>query len=236
MVVITKSLRRRSLRPTPTPVSPLSTIPILRPGLAPLCSNKEMAETRLKKELHDVRGTLDSSTAGVCANPVDDKDLRVLHGCIRGPSDTPYDGGVFHVDIAIPPSYPFEPPKMRFSTKIWHPNISSVTGAICLDILKDQWSPALTIKTALLSLQALLSTPEPNDPQDAEVATMYKSNQELFVKTARFWTDMYAKDKPDSEKISRLTQMGFGEDAARKALAKAKGDEEAAVEALLNGA
>jgi len=193
MVVITKSLRRRSLRPTPTPVSPLSTIPILRPGLAPLCSNKEMAETRLKKELHDVRGTLDSSTAGVCANPVDDKDLRVLHGCIRGPSDTPYDGGVFHVDIAIPPSYPFEPPKMRFSTKIWHPNISSVTGAICLDILKDQW-------------------------------------------TARFWTDMYAKDKPDSEKISRLTQMGFGEDAARKALAKAKGDEEAAVEALLNGA
>jgi len=48
---------------------------------------------------------------------------------------------------------------------VWHPNISSQTGAICLDILKDQWSPALTIKTALLSLQALLSAPEPSDPQ-----------------------------------------------------------------------
>lgn len=65
------------------------------------------------------------------------------------------------------PRYPFEPPKMRFETKIWHPNISSQTGAICLDILKDQWSPALTIKTALLSIQALLSAAEPTDPQVA---------------------------------------------------------------------
>lgn len=61
--------------------------------------------------------------------------------------------------------YPFVPPKMRFVTKVWHPNVSSANGAICLDILKDQWSPALTLKTALLSLQALLSSPEPADPQ-----------------------------------------------------------------------
>ena len=61
--------------------------------------------------------------------------------------------------------YPFVPPKMRFITKVWHPNISSANGAICLDILKDQWTPALTLKTALLSLQALLSSPAPDDPQ-----------------------------------------------------------------------
>lgn len=61
--------------------------------------------------------------------------------------------------------YPFVPPKMRFRSKVWHPNISSANGAICLDILKDQWSPALTLKTALLSLQALLSSPQPDDPQ-----------------------------------------------------------------------
>ena len=61
--------------------------------------------------------------------------------------------------------YPFVPPKMRFTTKVWHPNVSSANGAICLDILKDQWSPALTLKTALLSLQALLSSPQPDDPQ-----------------------------------------------------------------------
>lgn len=61
--------------------------------------------------------------------------------------------------------YPFVPPKMRFKSKVWHPNVSSANGAICLDILKDQWSPALTLKTALLSLQALLSSPQPDDPQ-----------------------------------------------------------------------
>ena len=78
--------------------------------------------------------------------------------------DTCYEGGIFYVDINIPPDYPFKPPKMKFDTKIWHPNISSQTGAICLDILKNEWTPALTIRTALISLQALLCSPEPDDP------------------------------------------------------------------------
>jgi len=68
------------------------------------------------------------------------------------------------VDIQIPADYPFKPPKMKFDTKIWHPNISSQTGAICLDILKNEWTPALTIRTGLISLQALLCAPEPDDP------------------------------------------------------------------------
>ena len=69
---------------------------------------------------------------------------------------------------------------MKFDTKIWHPNISSQTGAICLDILQDEWSPALTIRTALLSLQALLCVPEPNDPQDAVVAGEYKDDRAKY--------------------------------------------------------
>jgi ubiquitin-conjugating enzyme (huntingtin interacting protein 2) len=78
-----------------------------------------------------------------------------------------YEGGTFHIDIQIGASYPFEPPKMKFLTKVWHPNVSSQTGAICLDVLKDQWSPALTLKTALLSCQALLAAPEP-DGEDVD--------------------------------------------------------------------
>ena len=74
---------------------------------------------------------------------------------------------------------------MKFDTKIWHPNISSVTGAICLDILKNEWTPALTIRTALISLQALMCSPVPEDPQDHEVASQYKADKNLFYKTAK---------------------------------------------------
>ena len=74
---------------------------------------------------------------------------------------------------------------MKFDTMIWHPNISSQTGAICLDILRGEWSPALSIRTALLSLQALLCGPVPEDPQDAMVASQFKNNYEQFQETAR---------------------------------------------------
>ena len=104
-------------------------------------------------------------------------DIRHWKGKIFGPDDTPYFGGIFIIDITIPPDYPFKPPKMKFDTKVWHPNISSQTGAICLDILKNEWTPALTIRTALISLQALFCAPEPDDPQDAEVARMYKTDR-----------------------------------------------------------
>lgn len=112
--------------------------------------------------------------------------------------------------------------------------MSSQTGAICLDILKDQWSPALTIKTALVSLQALLSAPEPRDPQDAEVAKQYLSSRETFDGTARFWTESYAMQKNDVEKVNRLCTMGFPESVVKKALVDTNGDEEAALEKLLS--
>jgi len=72
-------------------------------------------------------------------------NLAKLRGVITGPSGTPYEGGNFVIDIELSSNYPFSPPKMRFVTKVFHPNISSQTGAICLDILKNEWSPALTV-------------------------------------------------------------------------------------------
>ena len=114
-------------------------------------------KTRILKELKELQELESkSSSETVKANIVDD-NLYHWKGTIFGPSDSCYEGGIFHVDIQIPEDYPFKPPKMKFETKIWHPNISSVTGAICLDILKNEWTPALTIRTALVSLQALLS-------------------------------------------------------------------------------
>lgn len=68
------------------------------------------------------------------------------------------------------------PPKVRFLTKMYHPNIDKL-GRICLDILKDKWSPALQIRTVLLSIQALLSAPNPDDPLANDVAEMWKTNE-----------------------------------------------------------
>jgi ubiquitin-conjugating enzyme (huntingtin interacting protein 2) len=82
------------------------------------------------KELAEVGK--DDKTSGVKAIPVVVGKLRHLKGTIEGPVGTCYEGGVFEVDILIPQQYPFEPPKMKFLTKVWHPNISSQTGAICL--------------------------------------------------------------------------------------------------------
>lgn len=145
-----------------------------------------------------------------------------LKGQIPGPMDTPYEGGNFVLEIKVPESYPFNPPKIRFLTKVWHPNVSSVTGAICLDILKDQWAAALTLRTVLLSLQALLSTAEPNDPQDAVVARQYLNNLPMFKQTARHWTNVYAGGPIGicefDDKVQKFVDMGFDEHNSRVAL------------------
>lgn len=161
-----------------------------------------------------------------------------LKGEIAGPPDTPYEGGNFILEIKVPETYPFNPPKVRFITKIWHPNISSVTGAICLDILKDQWAAAMTLRTVLLSLQALLSAAEPDDPQDAVVAKQFKENAEMFHLTACHWTNIYAGgpsvNKDFDDKIKKLVEMGVDEHEARVALSSYNWDMERATEQLFS--
>ena len=108
-----------------------------------------------------------------------------------GPEDSPYSGGVFFLNIVFPPDYPFKPPKVTFTTKIYHANINA-NGSICLDILKDQWSPALTISKVLLSISSLLTDPNPDDPLVPEIATLYKNNRSQYDSTARDWTQRFA--------------------------------------------
>eukprot|EP01084_Bolivina_argentea_P250607 419962_1 len=189
---------------------------------------------RIRKELVEL--SRDKQSSVTCTALQD--DLSHLLGVIEGPQGTPFEGGTFKIDVTIPTQYPYQPPKMKFMTKIWHPNISSQTGAICLDILKDQWSPALTIKTTLLSLQALMCSPEPDDPQDAEVARMYKDSQSTYIQTATFWTETYAKEKSagdEEEILRRICEMGFDEASARKALQDNNWQEQEAIDKLLSG-
>jgi len=108
-----------------------------------------------------------------------------------GPNDSAYEGGVFNLNIKFPPDYPFSSPKVYFNTKIYHPNINS-KGQICLDILKDRWSPALTISKVLLSICSLLTDPNPDDPLVVAIANTYRKNPKEFDKIARYWTRKYA--------------------------------------------
>lgn len=147
-----------------------------------------MALRRIRKELEDIRR---DPPANCSAGPVDDQNLYTWQATILGPADSPYAGGLFFVNIMFPTDYPFKPPKVTFTTKVYHPNINA-NGSICLDILRDQWSPALTISKVLLSICSLLTDPNPDDPLCPDIAHVYKSDRARYEATAREWTRKYA--------------------------------------------
>ncbi|KAI9015888.1 ubiquitin-conjugating enzyme/RWD-like protein [Phycomyces nitens] len=149
---------------------------------------------RIKREYKDV---MDDKAADIDIEPGD--TLGHFIATISGPRDTPYEGGRFKVDMRLADDFPFKPTKLKFITPIYHPNISSQTGAICMDILKDGWSPIMTIKASLLSLIILLSSPVPDDPQDAQVASHYLRDYDDYVKTAAEWTAVRAKPEEPKE-------------------------------------
>ncbi|XP_057302105.1 ubiquitin-conjugating enzyme E2-22 kDa-like [Hydractinia symbiolongicarpus] len=197
-----------------------------------------IATARIQREFKEVVRSEEVSKNNIRLELIDGSFSK-LKGEIMGPPDTPYEGGKFNLDIVIPETYPFNPPKVKFITKIWHPNVSSVTGAICLDILKDQWAAAMTLRTVLLSIQALLASPEPDDPQDAVVAQQFKEQPTAFLRTAKYWTSTYAEggeelDSECQEKLKKLVDMGFDLESSRTALSTHSWVVERAIEALFN--
>ena len=146
------------------------------------------AVKRINRELIDLRS---DPPANCSAGPINDSDIFVWEGIIFGPTESPFAGGVFKVNIQFPADYPFRPPRIVFTTKIYHPNINS-QGFICIDILKQNWSPALTISKVLLSILSMLTDPNPNDPLMPEIATLYLRSRVEYEVIAREWTQKYA--------------------------------------------
>ena len=147
-----------------------------------------MAIRRIQKELQEL---IKDTPANCSAGPESDNDIFRWRATIIGPTETPYENGMFNLIISFPPDYPFKSPHITFETKVYHPNINE-NGVICLDILKTQWSPALSITKVLLSICSLLSDPNPDDPLVPEIANLYKTNREQFNKNAQEYTVKYA--------------------------------------------
>ena len=146
-----------------------------------------MALKRLNKELKE----LIKDPPVNCSAGIINDNLYNWEATIIGPEKTPYENGIFKLEIYFPETYPFKPPKVKFKTRIYHPNINKY-GSICLDILNKSWSPALTVSKLLLSISSLLSDPNPEDPLDISAANIYKANKEDFFNLAKSYTIKYA--------------------------------------------
>ena len=142
---------------------------------------------RLGKELEEIQSNPPTSCS---AGSIGD-DIFQWNASIMGPSGSPYEGGIFNLLIEFPADYPFKPPKVSFKTRIYHCNINS-SGNICLDILKDKWSPALTISKVLLSICSIMDDPNPNDPLMIDIADLYINNKGRFIENAKYYTRIYA--------------------------------------------
>ncbi len=144
------------------------------------------------------REFLKDPTSLCYAEPKDlEKDITHWTGYIDGPEQTPYVSGRFYLIIDFPSDYPFKPPDVRFTTPIYHPNIST-KGEICLDILHSQWSPALTIRALLISICSLLTDPNLDHGLNREALKCYQTDQKLYEERAREWTRKYASKRVNS--------------------------------------
>ena len=147
-----------------------------------------MASKRIQNELKE----LQKDPPSTCSAGPEGGDLYKWEGVIFGPADSPYEGGVFKLSIEFPEDYPFRPPHIHFITKVYHPNINA-SGSICLDILKDKWSPALSISKVLLSIESLLTDPNPDDPFMPDIAKLYINDRAAYKERATMWTEAYAR-------------------------------------------
>ncbi|KAM8840411.1 ubiquitin-conjugating enzyme E2 E1-like [Spinachia spinachia] len=179
-----------STPPPPPPQQQEENTPKKRESKASMNKASKLLSTsakRIQKELTDV--TLDPPP-NCSAGPKGD-NLYEWRSTILGPPGSAYEGGVFFLDVAFTPDYPFKPPKVTFRTRIYHCNINS-QGVICLDILKDNWSPALTVSKVLLSICSLLTDCNPADPLVGSIATQYTTNRPEHDRIAKQWTKRYA--------------------------------------------
>ena len=154
----------------------------------------------MKRLAGDLKNLKKKPIEGITAEPIDENDLTKWKGRVEGAKGTPFEGGYFHFKINIPENYPFEPPEVKMITKVYHPNINSQTGNICVNILKkDNWTSTNSIQLVLLSLQGLLTKPNPDSPLVGEINEVYLEDIDKYNETVREWVKLYAQNPEYNE-------------------------------------
>jgi len=147
---------------------------------------------RVTREWKNIKKDMNSlAEEGIFFEQVGDKsnDIKVL---LDGAKGTPYEGGRFELKMFLTKEYPMEPPIVFFHTRIYHPNVDK-SGKICLDILKDKWTPAINIIKVIFSIVALMSEPNVDDPYNNEAADLWKKDKKEAYQKVKEYVDKFAK-------------------------------------------
>ncbi|KAL0811663.1 hypothetical protein ABMA28_009113 [Loxostege sticticalis] len=154
-----------------------------------------IAGARMARLAREVKNFETKPPWGISCQPEKEDCYDVLTVTLLGPKGSPYEKGTFKLTINIPEKYPFEPPLVKFTTPVYHPNIDK-GGRICMDMLKmppkGGWLPTITLETLLVSLQTLLANPNADDPLMMDVANEYKYDIDTFLENARKHTEKHA--------------------------------------------
>ena len=145
--------------------------------------NLSVAKKRLLTDFKRINQSQDNEDEGVLATPHED-DIMIWDCIMFGPENSVWENGVFKLEMKFTEEYPNKPPHVLMKTKVFHPNFY-VNGEICIDILKDQWSPIYDIKSILTSIQSLLTDPNPLSPANVEAAKLYNDNIQEYNKKVK---------------------------------------------------
>eukprot|EP01135_Chromosphaera_perkinsii_P002491 Nk52_evm7s224 gene=Nk52_evmTU7s224 len=163
---------------------------------------------RIQRELMQL---INEPPFGVFCWTNDDSRIDKIEAAIDGPQSSPYEGGIFKIEVCIPERYPFEPPKITFATPIYHPNIDTA-GRICFDPLKmppkGQWKPSLNLSTVLGSLRHLLYEANPDDGLMDDISAEYKMDRASFDRHAKAYTHKYAISSEGKEFAKVVNEGG----------------------------
>ncbi|KAI9759025.1 MAG: hypothetical protein M4579_002614 [Chaenotheca gracillima] len=144
-------------------------------------------------------------------------DITQFDVLLAGPQDTPYGKGVWRLHLKMPEDYPRSPPKASFRTRIWHPNVEENTGAVCVDTLKRDWKPELTIRDVLITISCLLIHPNPDSALNSSAGQLLQEDYESFARHARLMTSIHAPvGKQLKEQVMEATQRGEDQSKAAR--------------------